>query len=454
MTAMPSLTPPGQDGARAATADLGTWVTGLRWADVPTVVRERLALVLLDSLGVMVAGARQAEHRALVAAWDTSPGPAPLIGAGESVSVDSAAWLNAAALVGLELDEGHKYAKGHPGAHGLPAVLALASATRASGEEVLAAVLTAYEVSSRFGRATRLRVGAHPHGNWGVTGAAAGCARLLGLDAERTSAAIDTGAGLPIAGHFASALDGNPVRNAWMGGANVSGLAAARMATAGVARNTGTAAGSLGDLLGEFVPEELTAELGERWDIQLGYFKRHAACSFTHPAADAVLELRDQITDLGQIEDVLVETHSLAAGLTRTSWDSQLAALFSTPFVVATALVHGAVAPQASQEEGRRDPVVTALAQRVRIEIAADLDARLPSERPARVTVRAGHAEFTAEVPNPIGDADHHPLDETQVLDLLGTLLDPETVTTLHEVVAALPTTPDVAPLLARLAEA
>ena len=450
---MPSLTPPGQDAAQRATAELGAWVAGVRWTDVPTAVRGRLALVLLDSLGVMVVGARQTEHQALVTAWDTSPGPAPLIGAGASVSADSAAWLNAVALVGLELDEGHKYAKGHPGAHGLPAVLALASATRASGDEVLTALLTAYEVSARFGRATRLRPGSHPHGNWGVAGAAAGCARLLGLDAERTAEAIDTGAGLPIAGHFASALDGNPVRNAWLGAANVSGLAAARMALAGVARNTGTAAGSLGHLLGEFEPKELTAELGERWDIQLGYFKRHAACSFTHPAADAVLELRDQITDLEQIEDVLVETHSLGAGLTRTSWDSQLAALFSTPFVVATALVRGAVPPQASQEQGRRDPVVTALAQRVRIEVAPDLDARLPHERPARVTVRGGGAELTAEVPNPIGDAEHHPLDETQVLDLLRTLLDDEAVTTLHEVVTALPTTQDVAPLLARLAE-
>lgn len=413
----------------------------------------RLALVLLDSLGVCVAGARQAEHRALVAAWDTTAGPAPLIGAGASVSVDSAAWLNATALVGLELDEGHKYAKGHPAAHGLPAVLALASATHASGEDVLTALLTAYEVSSRFGRATRLRAGAHPHGNWGVAGAAAGCARLLGLDAERTAAAIDTGAGLPVAGHFSSALDGNPVRNAWMGAANVSGLVAARMAAAGVARTTGTAAGSLGQLLGEFSGEELTAGLGERWDIQLGYFKRHAACSFTHPAADAVLTLRDQITDVDQIKDVLVETHSLAAGLTRTSWDSQLAALFSTPFVVATALAHGAVPPQASQEDGRRDPVVTAIAQRVRVAVASDLDARLPSERPARVTVNMGGAQLSAEVPNPVGDADHLPLDQTQVLALLTDLLDHDAVTTLHEVVTNLPTTPDVAPVLARLAE-
>lgn len=450
---MVSLTPPGQDDARRATAELGAWVAGLQWAQVPDSVRARLRLVLLDSLGVMLAGARQAEHQALVAAWEPGPGPAPLMGGGAVVGVEPAAWLNAAALVGLELDEGNKYAKGHPAAHGLPAVLALASAGRVSGEQLLTALLTAYEVAARFGRASSLRPGTHPHGNWGVAGAAAGCARLLGLDSERAAAAIDTGAGLPIAGHFASALDGNPVRHAWMGAANVSGLVAARMAAAGVARNTGTAAGSLGQLLGEFTPEELTVGLGERWDIELGYFKRHAACSFTHPAADAVLTLRNQLPDLDGVEDILVETHSLAAGLTRTQWDTQLAALFSTPFVVATALLHGAVPPQASEESGRRDPAVAALARRVRVEVAADLDARLPGERPARVTVRVAGRELTAEVPNPVGDADHEPLDESQVLSLLESVLDAAAVTTIHEVVSALPTTSDVAPHLARLAE-
>lgn len=449
---MPTLTPAGQAAAREATARVGEWAAGLRWADVPDPVRERLLLVLLDSLGVTVAGSRQGEQRSLVRAWGPGPGPAPLLGAGASTTVESAAWLNATALVGLELDEGHKYAKGHPAAHGLHAVLALGAATGASGEDTLVALLVGYEVAARFGRATALRAGAHPHGSWGVAGAAAGCARLLGLDAEATAAAVDAGAGLPVAGHFSTALDGNPVRNAWMGASNLSGLAAARMAAAGLARNTGTAAGSLGGLLGAFDPGELTDGLGERWDVELGYFKRHAACSFTHPAADAVLELRGELGD-AEVEDVLVETHSLAAGLTRTAWDTQLAALFSTPFVVATALVHGAVPPHASESAGREDPRVAGLARRVRVEVAADLDARLPRERPARVTVTAAGRTLTAEVPNPVGDADHHPLDESQVLTLLQTLLDDGAVTTVHRVVAALPTTPDVAPLLARLTD-
>ncbi|GAB3564983.1 MmgE/PrpD family protein [Amycolatopsis endophytica] len=402
--------------AAESTAELGAWVSGV---DVPEEVLDRLSLVLLDVFGVTAVGAAQPEQRALRAAWRAPDGPAPLVGAGTCVSTDAAAWLNGIALVSLELDEGNKYAKGHPAAHGFPAVLALAAELDSSGEDTAAALLAAYEVASRFGRATSLKPGAHPHGSWGVAGAAAGCARLLGLGPDATAAAIDTGAGMAIAGHFDSATTGNPVRNAWMGASQSSGLAAARMAAAGMARNTGTAALSLGTLLGSFDVGELTAELGVRWDITHGYFKRHASCSFTHPAADAVLALRAEFP-AAAITSILVESHVLGAGLTSETWSNRLSAMFSTPFVVATAALTGQVAPDSALD----DPQVQALARRVRLVAADDLTARLPAERAARVSIGFDDGTTLAsEVPNPVGDADHHPLSEPDLVAMLKTWL-------------------------------
>jgi 2-methylcitrate dehydratase PrpD len=443
---------PAQGSAQQATAEVGAWAAALRWDDVPPRVRDRLALVLLDTLGVCLAGAREPEQARLVEAWRPAPGPAPLLGAARTTTVEASAWLNAAALVRLELDEGNKYARGHPAAHAFPAVLALAAERRAGGPETMAALLAAYEVASRFGRATRLRAGAHPHGSWGVAGAAAGCARLLGLDADQVAAAVDTGAGLPVAGHFGSALDGNPVRDAWMAASNLSGLTAARMARAGVARNTGTAALALGGLLGGFDPDAVTDALGERWDVELGYFKRHASCSFTHPAADAVLALRPAIP-LDEVQEVVVETHALAAGLTRTTWDSRLGALFSTPFVVAAALVHGHVRPAVSSGDALRDPRVAALATRVVVREAAGLTARLPDERAARVTVRGPSGDVTREVPNPVGDSAFHPMDAAALQDLLSELLGSGTATELARCSAGIAAAEDVSTPLRRLAD-
>lgn len=407
---------------------LGRWAAELTWQDVPPTVRDRLRLVLTDVLAVTVIGARDPEQQRLVEAWEPVAGPALLFGAGIATTVEAASWLNATALVRLELDEGNKFAKGHPAAHGFPAVLALAAARRVDAETLLTALVVAYEVASRFGRATSLRAGMHPHGSWGVPGAAAGCARVLGLDAEATAAAIDAASGMPVAAHFASALDGNRVRDAWMGASNLSGLNAARMASAGIARNTGTAAYTLGELLGSFDAAHLTSELGTRWDIELGYFKQHAACSFTHPAADAVLELREtgRLPAPDAIDRIAVETHSMAVGLNRTSWTDRLSAMFSIPFVVAAAAVHGSVSPEVSEEGHLQDPLVRALAERVEVRGADDLDARLPQERAMRVTVVSGGHELVSERPNPIGDSAFHPFDQEGLHALLSRLLGSE----------------------------
>ncbi|RSD12098.1 2-methylcitrate dehydratase [Amycolatopsis eburnea] len=429
---------------------MGAWVAELDVASVPAAVLDRLALVLLDIVGVTALGASLPEQRALVDAWRAPAGPAPLIGGGRLVSTDAAAWLNAVALVSLELDEGHKYAKGHPAAHGFPAVLALAAELDSTGADTAAALLAAYEVAARFGRATTLRAGAHPHGSWGVPGAAAGCARLLGLPPGAVSAAIDTAAGMGIAGHFDSATQGNPVRNAWLGASATSGLAAARMAAAGLARTTGTAALSLGTLLGSLDAGELAAELGTRWDITRGYFKRHASCSFTHPAADAVLELRSRPGfRVGGITHVLVETHVLGAGLSDVDWSNRLSAMFSTPFVVATAALTGEVGP----ESPLCDADVRALASRVRLVEAPDLTARLPGERAARVTVAFDDGtSLTHEVPNPVGDADHHPLTGPELAGLLETWLPAPVVDRAAALGRDLPGLPRVGAALRELA--
>jgi 2-methylcitrate dehydratase PrpD len=404
-----------KERARAATAELGRWVSALRLPTVSPEVVDRLRLVLLDTFGVIAVGATVPAQHSVRAQWPIPAGNSPIFGANLLSTSDTAAWLNANAMVALELDEGNKYAKGHPTAHVFPAVLALAAELDADGPTTAAALLAGYEVAARFGRATRLAPGAHPHGNWGVTGAAAGCARLLGLDAERTAAAIDTGAGMAIAAHFDSATDGNPVRDAWIAAAATSGLAAARLAAAGVARCTGTAALSLGTLLGEFAPDALTADLGQRWDITLGYFKRHPYCSFTHPAADAILDLGE--VSAKEILGVTVETHVLGAGLSSVDYDNRLSAMFSIPFVTAAMLRDGRVDPGDKQ---LHDPEIRDLARKVEVVRATDLDARLPAERAARVTVELADGTVRrAEAPNPVGDVDHRPLDRAAITALL-----------------------------------
>jgi 2-methylcitrate dehydratase PrpD len=415
-------------------ARLGAWVAGLQWGDLPVDVQERHELIWADYLTVACAGAQLPEYQALLAAWPLADGPVVVPGTTTTTVAELAAWVIGTVGVALEQDEGNKFAKGHPAAHVLPAVLALGISRGATGQECALAVAAGYEVAARFGRASSLTGGVHPHGNWGVAAAAAGCAKLLGLDGAGVAAAIDHASGMGIAGHFSSALDGNVVRNSWMGAAQVSGIASAYLAAAGSAMNTGTAAPVYGQVLGTWEPSSLVEKLGERWDARSNYFKVHAACAFTHPPIDAVLALVEQHPHLRDVPAegfavIDVDTHVLAAGLSGTEPTSRLAAMFSIPYVVAVALREGQITPAEHSAERLHDPEVAALAARVRVHNDEVLSARLPAERVARVRIElTDGSEYEHEVPNPIGDSDYAPLDAPALHAKGDRLIDPALV--------------------------
>ncbi len=424
--------------AKTLTRTLGEQAAVFDWGDVPPEVQERTLLVLFDTLGVMAAGARTPEVQALAAQFQDE-GRAPVAGAGRWAGADASCWINGFAVCCLELDEGSKFARGHPAAHVLPAALAVGEGH--SGTEWLAAFLAGYEVAARFGRATRLHPGVHPHGTWGATGAATAAARLGGLDGSGVAAAVDVAAGLALAPHFESAFTGHPVRNLWVGAANVAGLVASRMAAAGVTMVGGTAGFTLGGILGELDPDPLGVPLEERFEILGGYFKRHAACAYTHPAADATLILRErQVPEPKEIESILVETHAIAATLDRTEWPTRLAAMFSIPYVVAVTLIDGRFGPDAGSEERRGDPLVGWLARRVEVAATEEFESRLPERRGARVTLRlVDGSRLAAEVEQPVGDATHHPFGWDEVREKLTGLVGVDHTHRLEETVRGLP---------------
>jgi len=436
---------------------LGVFAAELSLHDLPERVRDALALTVLDTLGVGMAGGLTPELGRLRSAWSLPPGPAHLWGATTGTDIATATMLNGTAVCCLELDEGNKYARGHPAAHVVPVAVAVAERLRCSGPRLLTAILAGYEVAARFGRACAPRPGLHPHGNWGAIGAAAAVGVLYGLDPARLAAAIDSAGGLVLATGFESALVGSFVRNTWVGHAGVAGLTAANLARAGLATVDGTAASTLGSLLGTIDPAQLVEDLGSRFDITGGYAKRHASCSYTHPPADAALEIRTAHPDLAvaDIDEVVVETHRLAAPLSRTAVPTRLAAMFSIPYVVAVALREGACRPASFDDEARRDPDLASLAAKVRVEHRPELDERLPAERAARVHVRLRDGrQLSAEVPNPVGDAAYHPFGRPEIQAKLAQLLPAGLSDRVVAVADELWTAPDAAEVLARLSEA
>jgi Uncharacterized protein involved in propionate catabolism len=438
-----------------ALQQLGEFVARLSWRQQGPTVRAAVQRILFDSLAVTIAGARLPESARLRQALPGSGGAVTVLGQRDGADPVRAAWLNGVAMVCLELDEGNKRARGHAAAHVIPAALALAEDRHRSGESLAAAILAGHEVASRFGEAVELLPGVHPHGNWGVAGAAAAAARITGLSAERTASAIDAAGALALVTPFRTALAGMSVRNAWIGHAADAGIHAAALAAATSEPILGIAADSLGERMGSLTIDTLTAGLGARFAVTSGYFKRHASCSYTHPPADAALALRAQHGPIAtnHIERISVQTHRLAAGLTSTSWPTRLAAMFSIPYVVAVALIAGECNPEQFGDAWRTRADVAALAGKVRVSEDAQLTARLPAERVARLRVRlVSGAELAAEVPNPVGDADHHPFTDADVLSKAATLLgNDEQAVALRDRCGELLSADDVAAVMTRV---
>lgn len=425
---------------------------------LPGIVQQRVALVLTDLFGVTVAGVRTSEMQALTEAWTSPVGDARIPGTSKRTTPETAAYLSAVGACMLELDEGNKYAAGHPAAHVVFAAVAAAqmSTGDVTGQRFIAAVTAGYEVAARFGQATRRDPRWHPHGHWGATGAA--CAAALLLDARphagTVAAAIDAATGLMHVTPWESVLSGDFVRNLWIPGANQAGVNAARLARAGLARNHGSALHSLGDLLGALDTDCLVSGLGRRWLITEGYLKRHSSCSYTHVAVDLVQELRRTAawTDPEEVVDVRVRVHSLAEPLFSRHPTTRLAAMFSLPFVVSTAIVNQRVDPDVMTPGTPAFAAAEDFSARVGVSVDERLDHYLPDLRCTEVAVslRDGSTVALAQS-NPIGDVACFPLGDEEVTEKLRHLLGHADAQRVVATMAALPTCVHVVDLLDQL---
>lgn len=382
-----------EPASRLVTGQSPKWL--IRWskfsravgfADLPAEVVSRTRLVVLDSIGAIVAGRSEPEVVAAEKRLKRSSRN------GRRSSPLMHAFLDGTAGTMLEIDEGNQYARGHPGIHVVPAVLAAGELRKISGRDAIVAIALGYEIGARIGMASKLRVTMHPHGTWGTVGAALAVAKCNRASARDIVSVVNVASSLGLTTSRRTMLEGGTVRNTYAGYSNMLGLMAWDLVKSGF---TGEADG-VGSVYGgiaadDFQPAIMTDELGERWEIARNYFKRHAACRYNHGALDAlstiVAEAGGRI-EPDAVEKIEVQTYVWAAQLDHPDPANMLAAKFSMPFSIATFLVNGSASLDAFRDPARADPVTKALAKRVVVDEDPALTARLPSERPARVRLK------------------------------------------------------------------
>ncbi len=283
--------------AKDLTERLATQATTLRYEAIPESVRAVARQCLLDYLGVAIAGAGEPLARMLrdEMAGAGGVGQASVIGHHARLPVLSAALVNGAAAHALDYDDVNVAMPGHPSVTILPGLLALAELQKASGCELITAFVAGYETACRIGAALlpgHYNLGFHATGTVGTFGAAAACARLLGLPAAATAAALG------IAGTQAAGLKsqfGTMCKPFHAGKAAQSGLLAARLAARGFTSRADILECEQGFAAThgpDFAPEAALVAPASGFYILANLFKYHAACYFTHAPIECARALR------------------------------------------------------------------------------------------------------------------------------------------------------------------
>jgi 2-methylcitrate dehydratase PrpD len=366
-------------------------------ATIPAPARVVAARAFLDTVGVALAGIAEPVARLVQARAATdSRGSCIVPGTPLRVSATDAACCHATAAHALDFDDMCFVSLAHPSAPLVPALLAAGETTGASGRTLLDAYVAAFEIEARLGRAMNPRHyqrGWHCTSTLGTIGAAAGCARVLGLDVPATAralgAAASMSAGLKV--NF-----GTMVKPLQVGLAARAGLLAALLARDGLTSSDDAFESSQGfvhamDGAVDRLDDEV-ADLGTRWEIlDTGVtVKLYPSCAGTHPTIDVLLDLRAELgLTADAVESIRVGVDAITPTvLAYADPASDLEAKFSMPFCAAAAIVFGRVGIDTFEDAARGDPRVRALGSRVTMEVDDTLDGSAPPLTQAHVRVR------------------------------------------------------------------
>src|SRR5207237_608862 len=351
--------------------ELTEFVAQTRWEDIHEWVQRHAKLVLLDTLGVVLAGSERPEVRSLRERLKGGAGTGATIYARGWPSHDprTAALLNGIAGRSIELCEGLRFVSGQAAMQVLPGVLAVGESLGSSGRDVLAAFVLGYDTAARLARGFPPRPLAHQNGQVSLLAAAAAGARLRGLDATGISRAMRIATTLLLTPSYTNAVAGATTLNV---GGGMSGFAAAlapELTLAGFEAQDDAIEEALGQLVGGgFAPDGILDELGARWEITRNYFRLYACCNPIHPALDCLAAVLAELRPRpDQVERIDVATYRFASVMRNPDPPNYFASKYSLPHAAAVMVVRGHAGFAALDDSALDDPAIAGLRHRVQI---------------------------------------------------------------------------------------
>jgi len=367
-------------------------------AEIPAAARDVAATAYFDTIGVMLAGTLEPSARAVRDAARSEGGEprCRIIGTSDLTSASWAALANGTAAHALDYDDMCFVSLAHPSAPLVAAALAAGELARSSGRALLDAWVVGFEIEAVLGRAMNPRhytQGWHNTSTLGTIGAAAAAARLLGLSRDQVAHC------LAIAASEASGLKenfGTDTKPLHAGLAARNGVVAALLARSGITASARAIEGpqgflkAMGSERAELGDELRT--LGERWEtIETGVtVKLYPSCAATHPAIDAVLDLRKEHGfTADDVESIAIGVDAVTPTiLTYPRPVTGLEGKFSMHHCVAAAVVMGRVGLETFEDAVVGDARVASMRSRIEMAVDATLNSDAPALTQSRVMVR------------------------------------------------------------------
>jgi 2-methylcitrate dehydratase PrpD len=421
------------------TEKLASFIATTQYEDIPEDVVALAKRLILDTLGNAVAGFAASSARLAVRTMTKLGGnpQSTVLVTGARTSAPTATFANIMLASGLESDDSILNI-GHIAHMCLYPALALAERDGASGRDLLTAFIMAYETGGRVGRGGPSMI-RKPDGklffgntgvgsNWTIFSAAAGAARIIGLNQEQTASTLG------IAGFTSTVPTGrrwnkpnwNHLKYYPYAFAAQSAVNGAILSEEGFTGDPDIFDGEARDLKANWWtmagfpgshPESISTGLGEEWLTRKAGFKPYPSCRFTHGPLDGFRRLiAEHAISAHEIEAIDIHTGRTVQvfKLDLAHVGSEADAEFSMPHVMAMSALGVPVGPQWIAERYWTDPEVEAIKAKVHCHVWDEANREVTEQIlandlvtfPYRVEIRARGHTFTTDAKFAMGDHD------------------------------------------------
>lgn len=405
------------------------YIREMSWGTLPHAVKEKAKLCLLDDLGAVLGGTLTpiSSIAASYASHTWCGEEATILLHSQRAKAAGAAFANACAGNGLDIDDDAIFTRGHPGAQLLPVALAVAEKVEAGGRALLEAMVIGYEIAIRAGRCW------HDHhqvyqgdGAWGSVANAAAAARLLGLDEEQIKHALGIAEYFSPNAPMMRDIDNPTMVKHGIGWGAMVGVTAAELAQNGF---TG-----IPSILGFAKYKDWVSDIGDHYWMKEGvFYKAWASCAWGHAAGVAALKLIEgQGILVDAIDHIEVRTFQEAMRLYKGVPTTTEEAQFSVKWPLACLLLDGELGPKQMLEDRFGDPTVRALVDKIDLVLDPEIDKMYDSGQEmdlrmyslVKITLRDGR-QFDSGVVERAADEWDGPSLENKFRWLVGHVLDP-----------------------------